>query len=74
MRNIHITPNIIDDRQLKGDIFSIFGIAIAAAEATIGLDSRDSDGFSAPAGMEQQMFFWEFKRVSRRDLKIINAK
>nr|WOC91527.1 NADH-plastoquinone oxidoreductase subunit 4L [Utricularia hispida] len=29
--------NILDNRQLRGDIFSIFVIAIAAAEAAIGL-------------------------------------
>nr|QGT34495.1 NADH-plastoquinone oxidoreductase subunit 4L [Utricularia amethystina]WOC92243.1 NADH-plastoquinone oxidoreductase subunit 4L [Utricularia tricolor] len=28
--------NILDNRQLRGDIFSIFVIAIAAAEAAIG--------------------------------------
>nr|YP_010692361.1 NADH dehydrogenase subunit E [Juncus roemerianus]UZM11323.1 NADH dehydrogenase subunit E [Juncus roemerianus] len=35
--NFIIFSNIFDDRQLKGDIFSIFVIAIAAAEAAIGL-------------------------------------
>nr|UQW83315.1 NADH-plastoquinone oxidoreductase subunit 4L [Odontochilus elwesii] len=35
--NLIAFSNIFDSRQLKGDIFSIFVIAIAAAEAAIGL-------------------------------------
>nr|YP_010407113.1 NADH-plastoquinone oxidoreductase subunit 4L [Goodyera pubescens]URF19745.1 NADH-plastoquinone oxidoreductase subunit 4L [Goodyera pubescens] len=35
--NLVAFSNIFDSRQLKGDIFSIFVIAIAAAEAAIGL-------------------------------------
>nr|QGX06110.1 NADH-plastoquinone oxidoreductase subunit 4L [Dracaena elliptica] len=35
--NLVTFSNIFDSRQLKGDIFSIFVIAIAAAEAAIGL-------------------------------------
>nr|YP_010121432.1 NADH dehydrogenase subunit 4L [Isolepis setacea]QRE78429.1 NADH dehydrogenase subunit 4L [Isolepis setacea] len=35
--NLVIFSNMVDNRQLKGDIFSIFVIAIAAAEAAIGL-------------------------------------
>jgi|UniRef100_UPI00315CDEC4 NAD(P)H-quinone oxidoreductase subunit 4L len=35
--NLVIFSNIVDNRQLKGDILSIFVIAIAAAEAAIGL-------------------------------------
>lgn len=35
--NLIILSNIFDNRQLKGDIFSIFVMAIAAAESAIGL-------------------------------------
>nr|YP_009869331.1 NADH-plastoquinone oxidoreductase subunit 4L [Allium neriniflorum]QKJ80920.1 NADH-plastoquinone oxidoreductase subunit 4L [Allium neriniflorum] len=35
--NIKLFSDIFDSRQLKGEIFSIFIIAIAAAEAAIGL-------------------------------------
>nr|YP_010290920.1 NADH-plastoquinone oxidoreductase subunit 4L [Gahnia tristis]ULQ66078.1 NADH-plastoquinone oxidoreductase subunit 4L [Gahnia tristis] len=35
--NFVLFSDIFDNRQLKGDIFSIFVIAIAAAEAAIGL-------------------------------------
>nr|YP_010729122.1 NADH dehydrogenase subunit E [Trimezia steyermarkii]WEA82101.1 NADH dehydrogenase subunit E [Trimezia steyermarkii] len=35
--NLVTFSNVFDSRQLKGDIFSIFIIAIAAAEAAIGL-------------------------------------
>lgn len=35
--NFIIFSNIFDNRQLKGDIFSIFIMAIAAAESAIGL-------------------------------------
>nr|YP_009248402.1 NADH-plastoquinone oxidoreductase subunit 4L [Hanguana malayana]AMW66454.1 NADH-plastoquinone oxidoreductase subunit 4L [Hanguana malayana] len=35
--NLVTFSNIFDARQLKGDIFSIFIIAVAAAEAAIGL-------------------------------------
>uniref|UniRef100_A0A650D218 NAD(P)H-quinone oxidoreductase subunit 4L, chloroplastic n=9 Tax=Asparagales TaxID=73496 RepID=A0A650D218_9ASPA len=35
--NLVTFSDIFDNRQLKGDIFSIFVIAIAAAEAAIGL-------------------------------------
>lgn len=35
--NLLIFSNMFDNRELKGDIFSIFVIAIAAAEAAIGL-------------------------------------
>nr|YP_010386353.1 NADH-plastoquinone oxidoreductase subunit 4L [Pterygiella cylindrica]YP_010386438.1 NADH-plastoquinone oxidoreductase subunit 4L [Pterygiella duclouxii]UPO66092.1 NADH-plastoquinone oxidoreductase subunit 4L [Pterygiella cylindrica]UPO66177.1 NADH-plastoquinone oxidoreductase subunit 4L [Pterygiella duclouxii] len=35
--NFVIFSDIFDNRQLRGDIFSIFVIAIAAAEAAIGL-------------------------------------
>nr|YP_010233705.1 NADH dehydrogenase subunit 4L [Juncus effusus]AEJ10334.1 NADH-plastoquinone oxidoreductase subunit 4L [Juncus effusus]QSZ78373.1 NADH dehydrogenase subunit 4L [Juncus effusus] len=35
--NLIIFSNIFDNRQLKGDIFSIFVMAIAAAESAIGL-------------------------------------
>nr|QGW12823.1 NADH dehydrogenase subunit 4L [Eulophia flava] len=35
--NLVTFSNIFDSRQLKGEIFSIFVIAIAAAEAAIGL-------------------------------------
>lgn len=35
--NFVIFSDFFDNRELKGDIFSIFVIAIAAAEATIGL-------------------------------------
>nr|YP_009327355.1 NADH dehydrogenase subunit 4L [Agave americana]YP_009334371.1 NADH-plastoquinone oxidoreductase subunit 4L [Agave attenuata]YP_009335299.1 NADH-plastoquinone oxidoreductase subunit 4L [Agave virginica]YP_009725243.1 NADH-plastoquinone oxidoreductase subunit 4L [Agave hybrid cultivar]YP_010185060.1 NADH-plastoquinone oxidoreductase subunit 4L [Agave amaniensis]YP_010239211.1 NADH-plastoquinone oxidoreductase subunit 4L [Agave fourcroydes]YP_010239297.1 NADH-plastoquinone oxidoreductase subu len=35
--NLVTFSDIFDSRQLKGDIFSIFVIAIAAAEAAIGL-------------------------------------
>nr|YP_010291589.1 NADH-plastoquinone oxidoreductase subunit 4L [Rapatea paludosa]ULQ67596.1 NADH-plastoquinone oxidoreductase subunit 4L [Rapatea paludosa] len=35
--NLVIFSDIFDSRQLKGDIFSIFVIAVAAAEAAIGL-------------------------------------
>nr|WEG88287.1 NADH dehydrogenase subunit 4L [Amana kuocangshanica]WEG88369.1 NADH dehydrogenase subunit 4L [Amana kuocangshanica] len=35
--NLVIFSDLFDSRQLKGDIFSIFVIAIAAAEAAIGL-------------------------------------
>jgi len=35
--NLVMFSNIVDNRQLKGDILSIFVIAIAAAEAAIGL-------------------------------------
>nr|YP_010624717.1 NADH-plastoquinone oxidoreductase subunit 4L [Alphonsea hainanensis]WBG68674.1 NADH-plastoquinone oxidoreductase subunit 4L [Alphonsea hainanensis] len=34
--NLVTFSNLFDSRQLKGDIFSIFVIAIAAAEAAIG--------------------------------------
>nr|YP_010259813.1 NADH-plastoquinone oxidoreductase subunit 4L [Cymbidium cyperifolium]UIX53205.1 NADH-plastoquinone oxidoreductase subunit 4L [Cymbidium cyperifolium]WEV85919.1 NADH-plastoquinone oxidoreductase subunit 4L [Cymbidium cyperifolium] len=36
-RNLVTFSNIFDSRQLKGEIFAIFVIAIAAAEAAIGL-------------------------------------
>nr|WKF51248.1 NADH-plastoquinone oxidoreductase subunit 4L [Iris zagrica] len=36
-RNLVTFSDVFDSRQLKGDIFSIFIIAIAAAEAAIGL-------------------------------------
>nr|YP_010184087.1 NADH dehydrogenase subunit 4L [Lloydia tibetica]QJS34820.1 NADH-plastoquinone oxidoreductase subunit 4L [Gagea triflora]QVG62933.1 NADH dehydrogenase subunit 4L [Lloydia tibetica] len=35
--NLITFSDLFDNRQLKGDIFSIFVIAIAAAEAAIGL-------------------------------------
>jgi len=35
--NLIILSNIFDNRQLKGDIFSIFVMGIAAAESAIGL-------------------------------------
>nr|YP_010499256.1 NADH dehydrogenase subunit E [Carex littledalei]UWT58533.1 NADH dehydrogenase subunit E [Carex littledalei] len=35
--NLLIFSDMFDNRELKGDIFSIFVIAIAAAEAAIGL-------------------------------------
>nr|YP_010042211.1 NADH-plastoquinone oxidoreductase subunit 4L [Caryota obtusa]YP_010169589.1 NADH-plastoquinone oxidoreductase subunit 4L [Caryota urens]QPB69358.1 NADH-plastoquinone oxidoreductase subunit 4L [Caryota obtusa]QRZ59335.1 NADH-plastoquinone oxidoreductase subunit 4L [Caryota urens]WGM73677.1 NADH-plastoquinone oxidoreductase subunit 4L [Caryota obtusa] len=35
--NLVTFSDIFDSRQLKGDIFSIFVIAVAAAEAAIGL-------------------------------------
>nr|YP_005097926.1 NADH dehydrogenase subunit 4L [Colocasia esculenta]YP_009145031.1 NADH dehydrogenase subunit 4L [Dieffenbachia seguine]YP_009166658.1 NADH dehydrogenase subunit 4L [Epipremnum aureum]YP_009582480.1 NdhE [Zantedeschia hybrid cultivar]YP_009582486.1 NdhE [Zantedeschia hybrid cultivar]YP_009743642.1 NADH dehydrogenase subunit 4L [Amorphophallus konjac]YP_009829083.1 NADH dehydrogenase subunit 4L [Pistia stratiotes]YP_009861171.1 NADH dehydrogenase subunit 4L [Lasia spinosa]YP_009861425.1 NA len=35
--NLVTFSDLFDNRQLKGDIFSIFVIAIAAAEAAIGL-------------------------------------
>lgn len=35
--NLVIFSDMFDNRQLKGDIFSVFVIAIAAAEAAIGL-------------------------------------
>jgi NAD(P)H-quinone oxidoreductase subunit 4L len=35
--NLLIFSDMFDNRQLKGDILSIFVIAIAAAEAAIGL-------------------------------------
>nr|YP_010188186.1 NdhE [Smilax glabra]QZJ46135.1 NdhE [Smilax glabra] len=35
--NLVTFSDLFDSRQLKGDIFSIFVIAIAAAEAAIGL-------------------------------------
>lgn len=35
--NLIVFSNMVDNRQLKGDILSIFVIAIAAAEAAIGL-------------------------------------
>ncbi|KAJ6854098.1 NADH dehydrogenase subunit 6 [Iris pallida] len=36
-KNLVTFSYVFDSRQLKGDIFSIFIIAIAAVEATIGL-------------------------------------
>nr|YP_010291081.1 NADH-plastoquinone oxidoreductase subunit 4L [Juncus bufonius]ULQ66671.1 NADH-plastoquinone oxidoreductase subunit 4L [Juncus bufonius] len=35
--NFIIFSNLFDNRQLKGDIFSIFIMAVAAAESAIGL-------------------------------------
>nr|YP_010291680.1 NADH-plastoquinone oxidoreductase subunit 4L [Scleria parvula]ULQ67687.1 NADH-plastoquinone oxidoreductase subunit 4L [Scleria parvula] len=35
--NLILFSDMFDSRQLKGDIFSVFVIAIAAAEAAIGL-------------------------------------
>nr|YP_010290561.1 NADH-plastoquinone oxidoreductase subunit 4L [Centrolepis aristata]YP_010290570.1 NADH-plastoquinone oxidoreductase subunit 4L [Centrolepis aristata]ULQ64507.1 NADH-plastoquinone oxidoreductase subunit 4L [Centrolepis aristata]ULQ64516.1 NADH-plastoquinone oxidoreductase subunit 4L [Centrolepis aristata] len=35
--NLVTFSNILDSRQLKGDIFSILAMAIAAAEAAVGL-------------------------------------
>ena len=35
--NLIVFSNMVDNRQLKGDILAIFVIAIAAAEAAIGL-------------------------------------
>ena len=56
--NLATFSDLFDSRQLKGDIFAIFVIALAAAEAAIGLSILSSIHRNRKSTRINQSNFW----------------